>query len=260
MHVTELDLSPAALACLKAADIHLVDQLLEHGSGDLIQHPKFSKGLELYEIVCELHRHGLTFSRYGGHIQTEREREMFRLRAVTGLTLDEIGERFNLSRGRVHQLLRLHFRLDVVPPAAKARRPPPPGMRRHTLIERRRLYLLACVAIKRHYRKPLTLEMVAKALASSPRQLQRAFAQFSDSTFHDDLVARRMSAAAELLSQPAIPVRDVARQVGYRHSPHFARAFRCRYGILPSAFRAGLQQSAAGHPELSERTPDTARR
>jgi DNA-directed RNA polymerase alpha subunit len=80
MHVTELDLSPAALACLKAADIHLVDQLLEHGSGDLIQHSKFSKGLELYEIVCELHRHGLTFSRYGQHVQTEREREMFRLR------------------------------------------------------------------------------------------------------------------------------------------------------------------------------------
>jgi hypothetical protein len=109
MHVTELDLSPAALACLKAADIHLVDQLLEHGSGDLIQHPKFSKGLELYEIICELHRHGLTFSRHGRHIQTEREREMFRLRAVTGLTLEEIGERFNLSRGRIHQLLRLHF-------------------------------------------------------------------------------------------------------------------------------------------------------
>lgn len=111
-------------------------------------------------------------------------------------------------------------------------------MRRHTLIERRRLYLLACVAIKRHYRRPLTLEMVAKALATSPRQLQRAFAQFSDSTFHDDLVARRMSAAAELLSQPAIPVRDVARRVGYRQPPHFARAFRGCFGVSPTGFRA----------------------
>jgi AraC-like DNA-binding protein len=249
MHVTELDLSPAALACLKAADIYLVDQLLEHGSGDLIQHPKFSKGLELYEIICELHRHGLTFSRYGQHIQTEREREIFRLRAVTGLTLDEIGERFNLSRGRIHQLLRLHFRLDVVPPAAKARRPPPPSMRQHTLIERRRLYLLACVAIKRHYRKPLTVEMVAKALATSPRQIQRAFAQFSDSTFHDDLVARRMSAAAELLSQPAIPVRDVALQVGYRQPPHFARAFRGCYGVSPSAFR--VERKTKRHEALA---------
>jgi AraC-like DNA-binding protein len=237
MHVTELDLSPAALACLKAADIHLVDQLLEHGTGDLIQHPTFSKGLELYEIICELHRHGLTFSRHGRRAPTEREREMFRLRAVTGLTLDEIGERFDLSRGRIHQLLRMHFRLDVVPPAAKARRPPPPSLRKHTLIERRRLYLLACVAIKRHYRKPLTLEMVATALATSPRQIQRAFAQFSDSTFHDDLVARRMSAAAELLSQPTIPVRDVASQVGYRQGSHFACAFRGCFGISPTGFR-----------------------
>jgi hypothetical protein len=45
-----------------------------------------TEGLELYEIICELHRRCLTlFDRRGGHIQTAREREMFRLRAVEGL-------------------------------------------------------------------------------------------------------------------------------------------------------------------------------
>jgi AraC-like DNA-binding protein len=97
---------------------------------------------------------------------------------------------------------------------------------------------LARVAIQRHYRRPLTVTAVAKALASSPRQLQRAYAQFSDSTFHEDLTARRMDAAAELLSKPAMPVSDVARRVGYCHSSHFARAFQGRYGVSPSAFRA----------------------
>ncbi len=85
--------------------------------------------------------------------------------------------------------------------------------------------------------------MVAKALASSPRQLQRAVAQFGDSTFRDDLIARRMTAAAELLSQPAIPVRDVAQLVGYRQPSHFARAFRCRHGVSPAVFRAELRQA-----------------
>ena len=111
-------------------------------------------------------------------------------------------------------------------------------MRSGTFATRRRLYLLARVVIARHYRQPLTLAGVAEALSSSPRQLQRAYAQFGESTFEEDLRARRMSAAAELLiEQRAIPVRDVARLVGYRHAPHFAQAFRRRYGLTPASFR-----------------------
>jgi AraC family transcriptional regulator, regulatory protein of adaptative response / methylphosphotriester-DNA alkyltransferase methyltransferase len=116
-------------------------------------------------------------------------------------------------------------------------------VRPHTLTERRRLYLLARLIIERHYRRPLTLEVVAKALASSPRQLQRAYAQFGESSFREDLVARRMAAAAELLAQPAIPVRDVAHLVGYRQPPHFAQAFRRRYGVSPARFREELRQA-----------------
>jgi DNA-binding CsgD family transcriptional regulator len=46
---------------------------------------------------------------FPGHIQTEREREMFRLRAVEGLTLDEIAERMGLHKSRVDQLLACTF-------------------------------------------------------------------------------------------------------------------------------------------------------
>jgi AraC family transcriptional regulator, regulatory protein of adaptative response / methylphosphotriester-DNA alkyltransferase methyltransferase len=111
-------------------------------------------------------------------------------------------------------------------------------VRSGTLDTRRRLYLLAHVVVARHYRQPLTLVGVAEALSSSPRQLQRAYAQFGETTFEEDLRARRMSAAAELLiEQRAIPVRDVARLVGYRQAPHFATAFRRRYGLSPASFR-----------------------
>lgn len=111
-------------------------------------------------------------------------------------------------------------------------------MRSETIETRRRLYLLARVVIARHYRQPLTLAGVAEALSSSPRQLQRAYAQFGEISFQEDLRARRMTVAAELLiEQRAIPVRDVARLVGYRQAPHFALAFRRRYGLSPASFR-----------------------
>ena len=53
---------------------------------------------------------------------------------------------------------------------------------------RRRLYLLARVVVARHYRRRLTLAVVARALASSPRQVQRAYAQFGEMTFQEDLL------------------------------------------------------------------------
>jgi AraC-like DNA-binding protein len=111
-------------------------------------------------------------------------------------------------------------------------------MRGQTLVARRRLYVLARVIVARHYRRPLTLAMVAGALASSPRQVQRAYEQFGETSFSEDLFARRMAAAAELLvEQRAIPVSDVARLVGYRQASHFASAFRRRYGLPPARFR-----------------------
>jgi AraC-like DNA-binding protein len=109
-------------------------------------------------------------------------------------------------------------------------------VRSSTLSERRRLYLLARVVVARHYRRPLTLAAVARALSCSPRQLQRSYAQFGGS-FQEDLAARRMAAAVQLLAGQAIPVRDVARLVGYTDGSHFARAFRLRYGVAPARFR-----------------------
>jgi AraC-like DNA-binding protein len=129
-----------------------------------------------------------------------------------------------------------------------------------TLATRRRLYLLARVVVARHYRRHLTLAVVAGALSSSPRQIQRAYAQFSELSFQEDLHARRMAAAAQLLAeQPAIAVRDVAALVGYRQAPHFAQAFRRHYGLAPALFRerarAHRAQTADGSSERpSERS------
>jgi AraC family transcriptional regulator, regulatory protein of adaptative response / methylphosphotriester-DNA alkyltransferase methyltransferase len=122
------------------------------------------------------------------------------------------------------------------------------GMRPQTVAQRRRLYLQARLAIKRHYARPLTLQVAARALTTSPRQIQRAYAQFGDGSFHDDLVGRRMEAAAELLRLPLVAVRDVARQVGYRQPSHFARVpvplRRATYGIPLRTAPAKAQRDA----------------
>ena len=118
-------------------------------------------------------------------------------------------------------------------------------MQLDTLAAHQRLYLLARVVVARHYRSDLTLAMVAGAVSSSPRQIQRAYARCGDSSFREDLLARRMAVAAELLlEQRSIAVADVARLVGYRNAGHFASAFRRRYGLSPVHFRAARRPAA----------------
>ncbi len=117
-------------------------------------------------------------------------------------------------------------------------------MRPDTVSARRRLYLLSRVIVARHYRRELTLASVARALSSSPRQLQRAYEQFGESSFREDLLKRRMSIASQLLlEQRSLPVEHVARLVGYSQGPHFSRAFRRRYGLSPARFRAAALQA-----------------
>ena len=111
-------------------------------------------------------------------------------------------------------------------------------MRRETDRRQRSLYVASRGLVARDYRRRLTLALLARSLCTSPRQIQRAYERFGEWTFQEDLRACRLAAAATLLyEQPAIPVADVARLVGYRQAAHFARAFRDRFGASPSAFR-----------------------
>ncbi len=132
-------------------------------------------------------------------------------------------------------------------------------MQDETLAARRRLYLLARVCVARNYRRRLTLAQVATAVSSSPRQVQRAYAQFGELSFHEDLRSRRMTAAAQLLAeQPAIPVAAVARIVGYRQPAHFARAFGARYGIAPALFRERARAHRAQVGSSARRSSTTS--
>ncbi len=128
-------------------------------------------------------------------------------------------------------------------------------MRSETAEARHRLYLLAHALVARHYREQLTLARLAGELASSPRQIQRAYAQFGPASFGEDLRDRRLRAAARLLAeQPSLRVAEVARLVGYRQAPHLSRAFSARFGHTPAAYRALARRAV----QASREPPATA--
>jgi hypothetical protein len=123
VHVSELDISAAALACLATADITDVPQLVKQPTDDLLAVPHFG-ALELYEIVCQLNDYGLSLAPIpGGRAKgdiTPRNRDILRLRLIDGLTLAAIAERVQLGPERVRQVLRGQYGLTGQP-AVKAR-------------------------------------------------------------------------------------------------------------------------------------------
>ena len=109
------------------------------------------------------------------------------------------------------------------------------------------LYEDAVAIVEREYGTDLSLDDIARRIASSRRQLQRAYAEIGRTTFRAHLTSVRMERAAELLAGRSLTVRDVAHRVGYRQPAQFAKAFRRQLGVAPSDFRA---RGAARAPML----------
>ena len=113
-----------------------------------------------------------------------------------------------------------------------------PTQRPTTIRLRTSLFQEATEIVDQEYGNDLSLDEIARRVASSRRQLQRAYAEIGQTTFRDHLTSVRMEKAAELLSSRGLTVREVAHRVGYRQPAQFAKAFRRHLGVAPSDYRA----------------------
>ena len=112
-----------------------------------------------------------------------------------------------------------------------------PIQRPATVRHRTSLFRDAVAIVETEYGSDLSLDEIARRVASSRRQLQRSYAEIGNTTFREHLTAVRMERAAELLTTRGLTVREVAQRVGYRQPAQFAKAFRRHHGLAPSAFR-----------------------
>jgi AraC family transcriptional regulator, regulatory protein of adaptative response / methylphosphotriester-DNA alkyltransferase methyltransferase len=125
------------------------------------------------------------------------------------------------------------------------------AMRDGTAERRAELYREAVALIAREYASDLHLEGVARRLATSRRQLQRAFAEAGDTSFRDELAKVRMGHARDLLAADRLPVRQVAIAVGYHQPAQFAKSFRRYHGQPPSAYRRANRAQAVEDEEAA---------
>src|SRR3954447_12642931 len=106
-----------------------------------------------------------------------------------------------------------HARFD--PDGARGRTRCVPIQRPNTVRHRTSLFHDAVEIVEAEYASDLSLDDIARRVASSRRQLQRAYAEIGHTTFREHLTRVRMERAAELLARRVLTVREVAHRVGY---------------------------------------------
>lgn len=87
----------------------------------------------------------------------------------------------------------------------------------------------------------ISLDAIAHTMATSRRSLQRGFER-SGTDFRSVVIATKMRRAQELLRRQTETVSEIATQLDYATTSHFARAFRKSLGVSPNDYRNELMR------------------
>lgn len=100
--------------------------------------------------------------------------------------------------------------------------------------------------------QPIDLASLADVANFSPFHFHRLFSAWMGETVGDFLRRRRVETAAQrLLVQPRLTVLQAALGVGFGSGEAFARAFKLRFGVSPSAWRAHHVSRRMAEVEIS---------
>lgn len=84
----------------------------------------------------------------------------------------------------------------------------------------------------------ITLPKLAQLLGLSIRQTERTLKNDYGTTFTQKRTEARLNAAVHLLSTTALPISQIARQVGYSTLEQFCQAFKKQFNLSATAYRA----------------------
>jgi AraC-like DNA-binding protein len=87
-----------------------------------------------------------------------------------------------------------------------------------------------------------TVSEMAAVIGISSGQLRRLFMQSFGATPRQRLCCLRLEAAARLLADPGMRVKEIQARVGIADASHFCRDFRERFGVSPTEYRESLLQ------------------
>lgn len=99
-------------------------------------------------------------------------------------------------------------------------------------------FLHICQYINDHCTENLTSDRMAELAGFSKYHFLRLFNNFTDVTYYDYLIKRRILFAEELLTDPNLAIVEIAMKSGFNSLPTFNRNFRKIKKCTPSEYRS----------------------
>jgi AraC-like DNA-binding protein len=99
--------------------------------------------------------------------------------------------------------------------------------------------------MRAHLDQPITIAALSAMVELSPSSFFELFRNATQATPLQWFIRARMRRACELLAQTQLPIKQIARQVGYEDPLYFSRAFKSVCGIPPTEYRARIEHDAA---------------
>ncbi|UBM58633.1 AraC family transcriptional regulator [Marinilongibacter aquaticus] len=91
--------------------------------------------------------------------------------------------------------------------------------------------------IDAHPTEPFTLTGLSEFVALSPTKLKLIFKDIVKVPIMTYVKDSKLAHAKQLLSESPYSIQEIALMINYRHSQHFANAFKRKFGLLPSEFQ-----------------------
>jgi len=91
--------------------------------------------------------------------------------------------------------------------------------------------------VTRNYARELSAESVAEIVGISPYFFSRIFREKTGESFVEYITRVRMDAAARLLLDPVLSIKEVCASCGYIDPNYFGRLFKKQFGMMPEEYQ-----------------------
>ena len=96
----------------------------------------------------------------------------------------------------------------------------------------------------------LSREKLADVFKVTPEYVSNLFQRYSNCTFKDYIIRRRMEHAAQMLLSGKYSVDETAWQCGFKHTAYFIKTFRLYHGMTPGSFRTSAFVTRHGNRNI----------
>jgi len=100
--------------------------------------------------------------------------------------------------------------------------------------------------IRHEYSRPLSVSSLARECGMSVRSLHRIYRSVTGTTIGQDIIARRLEAAAMMLREDDVKLEPVAMETGLGNAKNLCRLFKEHLGLTPGQWKESFHGPRAG--------------